>query len=243
MSLPRTILITGAARRLGAGLAQALARDGHRIAIHYRTSRADAEATLATIQKAGGNAAIFASPLTTLDEGEKLVREIIAHFGALDTLINNAGTFNRKRFDEMTQAEWDAGLASTTGTAFVATRAALPHLRASGRGRIVNIGDSMAERGGCGECAMSYYIGKAGIWMMTQVLAASEAPHRVTVNMVSPGVLEGSICDTPANEMPLGRYGTVEDVARPIRFLLEDASEALTGSNFNVGGGWNVAPK
>ncbi len=101
----------------------------------------------------------------------------------------------------------------------------------------------MAQRAGCGERAMSYYIGKAGVWMMTQALAAAEARHAVTVNMVSPGVLEGSICDTPAKEMPLGRYGTVEDVVRPIRFLLEEDSAALTGSNLNVGGGWNIAPR
>ena len=166
-----------------------------------------------------------------------------AHFGSLDTLINNAGIFNRKRFEELSQQEWDDGLASTVGAAFIATRGALPHLRAGGCGRIINIGDSMSERGGLAERATSYYIGKAGIWMMTQTLAASEARHRITVNMVSPGVLEDSICPTPLEEMPLGRYGTYEDVLHPIRFLLEAGSEALTGSNLNVGGGWNVAPK
>ncbi len=141
----------------------------------------------------------------------------------------------------MTQEEWNAGFASTAGAAFIATRAALPSLRASGCGRIINIGDSMSDRIGCAEPAMSYYIGKVGVWMMTQTLAANEARHGVTVNMVSPGVLEGSICDTPVEEMPLGRYGTVDDVLRPIRFLLGAGTEALTGSNLHVGGGWNIA--
>lgn len=238
----RTILITGSAKRLGAALAKSLAKDGHRIAIHFRSSRSDAEETLKAIQTAGGEAAIFQSSLAGLAEGERLLREIIAHFGNLDTLINNAGTFNRKRFDELTQAEWDAGFASTAGSAFVATRAALPELRKSGHGRIINIGDSMSDRLGFAEPAMSYYIGKAGLWMMTRTLAATEAAHQITVNMVSPGVLEGSICDTPAEEMPLGRYGTPEDVLRPIRFLLGEGTEALTGSNLHVGGGWNIGP-
>jgi 3-oxoacyl-[acyl-carrier protein] reductase len=168
---------------------------------------------------------------------------VVAHFGSLDTLINNAGTFNRKKFEELNQEEWDAGWASTAGAAFVATRAALPHLRKSGRGRIVSIGDSMSDRIGFTESAMSYYIGKAGVWMMTQTLAATEAPHGLTVNMVSPGVLEDSICDTPVEEMPMGRYGTYEDLLHPIRFLLEENSQAITGTNIHAGGGWNIAPQ
>ncbi len=240
--MKRTILITGSARRLGAALARGLAKDGHRIAIHYRTSRADAEATTQAIRQAGGDAASFESPLSNLTESERLLREVTAHFGKLDTLINNSGTFDRKRFEELSQEEWEAGFASTAGAAFAATRAALPHLRSSGCGRIINIGDSMSDRIGFTEPAMSYYIGKVGVWMMTQTLAATEAPHGITVNMVSPGVLEDSICDTPVEEMPMGRYGTYEDLLQPIRFLLEETSGFVTGSNFHAGGGWNIAP-
>ena len=240
--MERTVLITGSAKGLGAALALGLAKDGHRIAIQYRTSRREAEETLASIVKAGGAAAIFASPLASLIDGEKLIGEVVVRFGKLDTLINNAGVFNRSRFGELTQEEWDEGLASTAGAAFYATRAALPHLRASGRGRIVNIGDSMSDRTGFTEPAMSYYIGKVGLWMMTQTLALTEAPHRVMVNMVSPGVLEGSVCDTPLTEMPLGRFGTPDDVLGPVRFLLGEGAGALTGSNLHVGGGWNIAP-
>src|SRR5580658_2481984 len=129
--MERTILITGSAKGLGAALARGLAQDGHQIAIHYRTSRQAAAETLAAIVQAGGKAAIFASPLAGLADGEKLIGEIIARFGKLDSLINNAGVFNRSRFEELTQAEWDEGLAGTVSAAFYATRAALPHLRAS----------------------------------------------------------------------------------------------------------------
>lgn len=240
--MKRTILITGSARRLGAALALGLAKDGHRIAIQYRSSRAEAVATAQAIQQAGGTAACFASSLATLSDGERLMEEVIAQFGSLDTLINNAGTFGRKRFEELTQGEWEAGFASTAGAAFAATRAALPHLRSGGCGRIINIGDSMSDRIGFTEPGMSYYIGKVGLWMMTQTLAATEAPHRITVNMVSPGVLEDSICDTPVEDMPMGRFGTYEDILHPIRFLLEEASTFVTGSNLHVGGGWNIAP-
>jgi NAD(P)-dependent dehydrogenase (short-subunit alcohol dehydrogenase family) len=223
-------------------LACGLARDGHRIAIHYRTSRAEAEATQRTIAEAGGDAAVFASPLSGLTDGGQLVRDVITHFGGLDTLVNNAGTFNSKSFDELTQAEWDAGWASTAGAAFYATRAALPHLRACGRGRIVNIGDALSDRPGFAEPAMSYYIGKTGVWMMTQTLANSEARHGLTANMVSPGVLEDTICPTPPEEMPSGRLGTHDEILRAVRFLLTDEAAAITATNLHVGDGWNAAP-
>ena len=240
--MTRTILITGSAKRLGAALAKGLAADGHRIAVHFRSSGAEAEEARQAIVDAGGEAAVFQNPLASLADGERLALEIIDRFGRLDTLINNAGVFNRKRFDELTQDDWDAGFASTAEATFFASRGALPHLRTSGRGRIVNIGDSMSERTGFTGSALSHYIGKVGVWMMTQTLAANEARHKITVNLVSPGVLEDSICETPLEEMPLGRYGTYEDVLRPIRFLLDDASEAVTGSHIHVGGGWNIGP-
>ena len=88
----------------------------------------------------------------------------------------------------------------------------LHRLRASGRGRIINLGDSQADRFGHADPGLSYYIGKAGIWLMTRTLAANEAPHKITVNMVSPGVLEDSLCETPSTAMPLGRYGTSDDI-------------------------------
>jgi NAD(P)-dependent dehydrogenase (short-subunit alcohol dehydrogenase family) len=242
MPLSRIILITGSARRLGASLAKALAREGHRIAIHYRSSRDEAEKTSRAIAAAAGQYALFENPLASLADGERLVREVTERFGGLDTLINNAGVFNQKKFEELTQEEWEAGLASTAGAAFYATRAALPHLRASGHGRIVNIGDSMSDRLGFTEPAMSYYIGKVGVWMMTQTLAYTEARHKITVNMVSPGVLTDSICRTPLDEMPSGRHGTYEDVLRPILFLLREDAESVTGTNFHVAGGWNTAP-
>jgi 3-oxoacyl-[acyl-carrier protein] reductase len=237
---PRTILVTGAGRRLGAALACGLAADGHRLGILYHLKKYDTEAILAQIRQAGGEAEAFGSPLANLADGARLVEQVVARFGGLDTLVNNAGSFVSKSFEELSQEEWDAGLTSTAGAAFVATRAALPHLRASGRGRIINIGDSASDRLAVAETGLSYYIGKAGVWMMTRTLAATEARHKVTVNMVSPGVLEQSEGCTPLEEMPLGRYGTYDDVLRPIRFLLEDASEALTGSNLHVGGGWNL---
>ncbi len=241
--MKRTILITGSAKRLGAALAIALAKEGHRVAIHFRSSLPEAQETVRAIAGAGGDAALFQSPLASLADGDRLVNDVAAHFGNLDTLINNAGTFNRKRFEELTQEDWETGFASTAGAAFFATRAALPRLRSSGRGRIINLGDAMSGRTGFTEPAMSYYIGKMGVWMMTQTLAQTEAPHKITVNMISPGVLADSTCPTPVSEMPGGRFGTYEDVLHPVHFLLDESSGAVTGSHLHAGGGWNMAPR
>jgi 3-oxoacyl-[acyl-carrier protein] reductase len=241
MGMRRTILITGSAKRLGAGLAKGLARDGHRIAVHFRTSKHEAEEVRQSILEAGGDGRVFGNPLADLADGERLVRDVVEQWGSLDTLINNAGAFPHKHFEELSQEDWETGIASSAGAAFFATRGALAWLRASGRGRIINIGDSMSDRIGLADPGMSYYVGKAGLCLMTRTLAATEARHKITVNMVSPGVLDDSLCKTPLAEMPLGRYGTYEDVLRPIRFLLEEGSETLTGSNLQVGGGWNLA--
>jgi NAD(P)-dependent dehydrogenase (short-subunit alcohol dehydrogenase family) len=238
--MQRTILITGASGGLGAALARALAADHHHLAIHHRLKTQDTQPLLADLCQAGAEAEAFPGPLANLTDGARLLEQVVARFGRLDTLINNAGVFAAKHFEELTQEDWDIGLDSTVGTAFAATRAALPHLRASGRGRIINIGESASDRIAPAEIATSYYIGKVGVWMMTRTLAASEACHKVTVNMVSPGVLARSEGSARLEEMPLGRYGTYEDIVRPVRFLLEDGSEAITGSNLQAGGGWNL---
>ncbi len=101
--MKRVILITGSAKGLGAAIGRAMAKEGHRIALHYRSSQHEAEETMHAIRNAGGYCAIFQSELANLSEGEKLVGQVAGHFGGLDTLINNAGVFNRKRFEGLTQ--------------------------------------------------------------------------------------------------------------------------------------------
>jgi 3-oxoacyl-[acyl-carrier protein] reductase len=106
----------------------------------------------------------------------------------------------------------------------------------------VNLGDGLSDRPGFAETAMSYYIGKVGVWMMTQTLANTESRHGLTVNMVSPGILEDTIGPPPPEEMPGGRLGTHEEILRAVRFLLSSEAAAITATNLHVGDGWNVAP-
>ncbi|PTX99432.1 alcohol dehydrogenase [Verrucomicrobia bacterium LW23] len=243
----RTVVVTGASGRLGAALAQHLAAQGHAVAVHYRSegSRAAAEAVVERINAMsppGGRARAFQADLSREADAERLMREVADLLGPPDTLINNAGVYCEKRFHDLTADDFWEGLHSTVGAAFFAIRAALPHLRASGRGRIVSVGDSLCDQPGFAEPAFSYYVGKTGVWMMTKTLAPLEAPHGVTINIVSPGMLGDSLGLQPLREMPAGRFATPADIAAAIDFFLSAAAAYMTGNNLIVAGGFNVAP-
>lgn len=233
-------LITGAGTGLGGALARALAREGFQIALHYRTSKDGALATQATITTAGGVAEIFQADLASEASAKDLAAAVEERFSTLDILVNNAGTYQECHGLELTESEWFEGLNSTVTQTFFATRCLLPLLRRGALKRIINIGDSSCDRPGARDLAWSYHIGKTGVWMLTRSLAASEAPHGIAVNMVSPGFLENSLGHLPVESIPAGRIGTFEDVYQAVRFLAMEAPSYLSGSNLNVSGGWNL---
>jgi 3-oxoacyl-[acyl-carrier protein] reductase len=158
----------------------------------------------------------------------------------LDVLINNAGVYEPFALSQMDANAWLTGLHSTASSTFFATQAALPGLRASGQGRIINIGDSSADRASARELALGYHIGKTGVWMLTRSYAKAEASHGLTVNMVSPGYLENSIPAAELETIPAGRLGTFDDVWSAVRFLIDEKSSYITGTNIMVSGGWNL---
>jgi 3-oxoacyl-[acyl-carrier protein] reductase len=233
-------LITGAGTGLGSALARALARDGFQIALHYRRSRNGALAVQNAIVTEGGVADIFQADLASDASAKEMAEAVEKCFGTLDVLVNNAGTYQECHGLELTESAWFEGLNSTVSQTFFATRALLPLLRGGSRRRIINIGDSSCDRPGARDLAWSYHIGKTGVWMLTRSLAASEAPHGIAVNMVSPGFLENSVGELPIESIPAGRFGTFEDVYQAVRFLAMEAPAYLSGSNLCVTGGWNL---
>lgn len=235
-----TILITGAARGLGAFLTERLAANGYAVAIHYRSSQKEAEELKKRIQSSGGNAEIFQGDLSKEQEANCVMAEVSKTFGRLNALIHNAGNYPDRTLAEISEAEWNDGLDSTINAAFFISRAALPLLRKNSAGRIIYIGDAAGERVGPREQALSYHIGKVGVMMLARTLAREEAPHGVTVNVVSPGMLENSEKLIPAKKIPAGRYGTFEDVWHPIHWLLSLEANYITGANIPVSGGWNL---
>ena len=236
----KVALVTGAGSGLGAALAEMLAWDGYDVALHYHKSRPGAEATADRIHRVGHRATTIRGDLSNEIDAINLALEVVYTFGRLDLLINNAGSYQARDLDHITAAEWDRGLHSTATAAFHTTRACLPLLRNAPAGRIINIGDSSCDRPGARDLAVGYHIGKTGVWTLTRSFARAEAPHGITVNMISPGYLQNSIDAPEPHDLPAGRIGTFDDIHQAVRFLSSADSAYLTGSNLVVSGGWNL---
>lgn len=234
----RVALVTGGARRLGRAFAEALAADGFAVAVHYGASSAEADAVVAGIHRAGGEAAAFGAdlrePTPTLD----LIGEVVARFGRLDVLVNSAAVMERISVADTTIADWDALMALNLRAPFFLAQQAAPHLAAT-RGCIVNIADLSGLEPWKGYPAHS--VSKAGVVMLTKVLATALAPD-VRVNGIAPGtVLVPDAYDDErraflAETTPLGRLGTPEDAVQALRYLVHHAP-FVTGETLVVDGG------
>jgi 3-oxoacyl-[acyl-carrier protein] reductase len=236
----RTLLITGAAKGLGAALASHFSCKNYAVAIHYHTSDAAAKKLVDTIKARGGTAEAFQADLSSESQAKSLISAVINTFDSLFGLINNAGSYHDKDLYSLSESEWLSGLHSTATAAFHTIRAAIPHLRKTPNARIINIGDSGCDRPTARDLAISYHIGKVGVHMLTRSFAKTEAPYGITVNMISPGWLENSINLPPTRTIPAGRYGTFADVQAAAEFLFSESSSYITGSNLILSGGWNL---
>lgn len=243
MSSPLTgcvALVTGAARRTGRALALALAEAGADVAVHFQTSRDEAQEVAARIEAMGRRARLVCVDLTDPAAVEAAFDEAREALGGLDILVNNVGTIVWKRLEELSPEDWKRCLDGTLFATLNASRAALPGLRASGRGRIVNILDADADATDPVPFATAYKIGKRASYTLTKTLAATEAAHGITVNAVSPGTLEDSGEKPPLERIPAGRYGTYEDVASAVLFLASEGAGYVTGAHLKVSGGYLI---
>jgi 3-oxoacyl-[acyl-carrier protein] reductase/pteridine reductase len=229
----RVILVTGAARRIGRGIALRLAREGARVAIHYSSSEADARATAAECN----NAPIFRANLERVSEIEALFEQVQQHFGRIDGLVNSAARYTRIDPLKVTEADWDfIHSVNLKGTFFCCQQAAKRMIPGDG-GRIVNISDIGGMRPWA-EYA-HYCASKAGVIMLTRALAKAFAP-KVTVNSVAPGVIPFGETDDRIQRLiaatPAGRAGTADEIANAVVFFLS-ATNYVTGQTLAVDGG------
>ena len=240
------VLVTGAARRVGAEIARALHAAGARVAIHYRSSAPAAAALAAELNEArpdgaGESAAVFAADLLDIAALPRLVESVVQRFGRLDALVNNASSFFATKVGALDAAAWDDLIGSNLKAPLFLAQAAAAHLEASG-GCIVNITDIHAERPLKGYPL--YCAAKAGLLGLTRALALELGP-RVRVNAVAPGAIEwpqGKNDFPPAERTAiiahtlLQRVGSPADIARTVKFLVFDALY-VTGQVINVDGG------
>jgi len=236
----RAALVTGG-RRIGAAVATALARAGADVALCYRSSRDEAEATAAAVRGLGRNAAIIQADLTVPEDCRRVVRESVEVLGRLDVLFHLASVYQRVPYDELTDGDWERVLAVDVRAAHLCAQAAVPHLRAGGRGRIVTFADWIAASGRPRYTGyLPYYVSKAAVVALTEVLALELAPD-ILVNAIAPGPVLAPP-ETSAEELsaveratPLGRWGGEEEIVKAALFLVE--TEFVTGETIRVDGG------
>ena len=243
MSAP-TILITGAARRVGAAIARTLHASGANVVLHYRSSRAEAERLAATLNATRANSALaVAANLGDISAISAFVAQTVQHFGRLDGLVNNASSFFKTPIGNIDEVAWQQLIDSNLKGPLFLAQAAAPHLARQG-GTIVNITDIHSERPLKGYAV--YSSAKAGLVGLTRALAIDLAPQ-VRVNAVAPGAIvwpeddSFSAAERAAiiSRTPLQRVGSEDDIARTVKFLIFDAP-FITGQVINVDGGRSI---
>jgi NAD(P)-dependent dehydrogenase (short-subunit alcohol dehydrogenase family) len=235
----KVALVTGASSGSGVDIARELGRRGARVAVHYRRSRADADAVVAAIRSAGGEAQSFQADLAVSDDVRRLVDEVDAALGAPGVLVNNAGPFADTAFRTLSERDWDHVMSTNLKSVFLACQRVLPGMERLGWGRIVNLGATSAFV----RSHSVYGLAKAALLHMTESMAVEFAP-RVTVNAVVPSQIASARTDRmPAYRAaaiaatPLGRLVTQAEIARMVALVCSPAFDFVTGRAIVLDGG------
>jgi NAD(P)-dependent dehydrogenase (short-subunit alcohol dehydrogenase family) len=237
----RVVLITGP-RRIGAEVAKRVAARGADVALSYNQSRNEAEAAAAGIRAMGRRAVSIQADLSKGPGCRQLIDETVRRLGRLDVLVNMASLYVATPFDELDEAAWDRGLAVDLKAAFLCAHAAVPHLRAAGGGRIINVADWLPASGRVRyKGFLPYYVAKSGVIALTEALALELAADEILVNAVAPGPILAPP-DTAAEEVkaveqatPLGRWGGEAEIVKAVIFLVD--TDFVTGEVIRVDGG------
>ncbi len=237
----RVALITGP-KRIGAVVAKALASRGADIAMSYNRSRDEAEDAAREIRALGRRAVCIQADLSQPAACDKLVQDAVDALGRLDVLANMASHYATTPFDTLTAEQWDRGLAVDLRAAFLCSRAASPHMRALGGGRIVNFADWLPASGRARYTGfVPYYVAKGGVIALTEALALELASSAILVNAVAPGPIlppAGAGQDeieAARKATPLGRWGGEQEIVKAVLFLIE--TDFVTGEVIRVDGG------
>ena len=234
----RVAIVTGGSRGIGKAIALALGQAGAAVAVNYRDRREDAASVVESITKAGGRGVAIGADVSDSAAVRGMVQEAEARLGAIDILVNNAGMAAMRGPDDITEEDFDRTITVNLKSVFLCTQAVLPGMRARHWGRIVNI-SSIAARA-AGGVSVVYNASKAGIEGLTRGYAMRLANEGVTVNAVAPGLIDTDmgrplIEAGVAARIPVGRFGTGDEIAQAVMLLVRDAY--ITGQTLAVNGG------
>jgi 3-oxoacyl-[acyl-carrier protein] reductase len=239
----RTAIVTGASRGIGRGIALELAKQGAAVVVNYNSSADAAHEVVETIGAANGEALAVQADVSKTDEAERLIKAAVDRYSKLDILINNAGVARDGLIMMMKEEDWDVVIDTNLKSAWNCSKAAVKVMMRKRYGRIVNITSVSGIAGQAGNT--NYSASKAGMIGLTRALAREVAPRQITVNAVAPGLINIGMSDKIPPDMirelerriPLGCWGTVEDVAPAVAFLASDAAKYITGQVLAVDGG------
>mgnify|MGYP001208950466 CR=1 FL=1 len=243
----KAALVTGGSRGIGRAICLELARRGAKVAVNYHTNPGMAEAVVAEIIAAGGEAFSIGGDVAEGDSAAAMVKATTERFGGLDILVNNAGITRDGLLMRMSDEDWDAVHRTNLRGAFLVTRAAMrPMLRARG-GRIINISSVVGVMGNAGQA--NYAAAKAGLIGFTRSVAREVASRGITVNAVAPGFIKTDIITSMSEQataavmgqIPLGRIAEPGEVAPVVAFLASDGAAYITGQCIHVDGGMVMA--
>ncbi|MBY5957306.1 3-oxoacyl-[acyl-carrier-protein] reductase [Membranicola marinus] len=240
----RVVLVTGGSRGIGAGIVKTMADQGAKVAFTYRSSSVKADELIASLDVEEGRVKSYQSDASDAEQSEALVKQVLSDFGTIHVLVNNAGITRDTLMLRMNESQWDDVIRNNLTSVFHMTKQVLRPMMKNRQGSIINLSSVVGMMGNAGQA--NYAASKAGILGFTKSIAKELGSRNVRCNAIAPGFIETEMTDDLKNKedylqnIPMKRFGSVEEIAAVVLFLASDLSSYVNGQVISVCGGMNT---